>query len=372
MMLHARPYIAIVAALALLFLLWRFPQFNALRETGHVDVALPFVPGTPKSFEPYTKTDVVARTQSESVDWLEEAVDLGVSKAVYVVDNPTLSPDHQVPANKGHEAMVYLTYIIDHYDDLADISIFVHAHQIAWHNNDLLDSDMVKTIRHLSEAHVTRVGYFNLRCHHEPGCPDWLHLDRPKDQLDTFRKMEEHAFSLSVWAQLHPHTQPPRAISQPCCAQFAVSRDRIRAIPRAEYVRYRDWLLTTELEDKLSGRVMEYSWQFIFAGVPELCPEMHVCYCDGYGVCFGGAGELQHWLEIREKMRALDADANELLPDSGQASQETERKVAQIRSQARELDAQLLQLKLDAFRRGQDAHLRALEVGRPWDQGDGF
>lgn len=45
-----------------------------------------------------------------------------------------------------------------------------------------------------------------------------------------------------------------------CCSQFAVRRETIRLRPRAEYVRFREWLLVSPLGDDLSGRVLEYSW----------------------------------------------------------------------------------------------------------------
>jgi hypothetical protein len=301
---------------------------------------------------------VVARKQDEDVSWLLNS-SLNITHAIYTVDNTTISSatPYKIPLNKGHEAMIYLSYIIDNYDALSDITIFIHAHQITWHNNDLLDSDSLKHLEHLLPDHVTRVGYFNLRCHHEPGCPDWLHLDRPDDELDTHRKMEERAFSLNVWKELHPNVKPPKAISQPCCAQFAVSRDRIRALPREEYIRYRKWVTHTKLDDIYSGRVMEYSYQFIFAGVPELCPEMHVCYCNGYGVCFGGKEELQEWFDQREKMRALDKDAVEM---SAQPE-----KAEEMSFEARRIDTWLRERKEEAFLRGKDPSLRALEVGRP-------
>ncbi|KAJ9612158.1 hypothetical protein H2200_003755 [Cladophialophora chaetospira] len=369
-MARRQQYIVVVAALCVLLLLWHLPRSEKVESLPAVvthetteGAIIDYRPGTPKPHgQSYTKTVVVARQASEDVAWLENS-GLNVTKAIYVVDKP-LSPGYEVPLNKGHEAMVYLSYIIDYYDSLSDVTIFVHAHQITWHNNDLLDSDMITHIKHLSEAHVTRVGYFNLRCHHEPGCPDWLHLDRPDDQLDMHRKMEERAFSLAVWKELHPNVPPPKAISQPCCAQFAVSRDRIRAIPRAEYLRYRNWILGTDLSDTFSGRVMEYSWQFLFAGVPELCPEMHVCYCDGYGICFGDAVKFQDWFDTRAEMRKLNAEAAEMAGVPAEAEAK--------RAKAHEMDVHLERLKREAFDRGKDPRLRAQEVGRVWREGDGF
>ena len=77
-----------------------------------------------------------------------------------------------VPKNKGHEAMVYLAYIIDNYDNLPDTVLFFHPHRTTWHNNALLDLDSKKTIEHLSDVKVARDGYFNARCRLDPGCPD--------------------------------------------------------------------------------------------------------------------------------------------------------------------------------------------------------
>jgi outer membrane murein-binding lipoprotein Lpp len=296
---------------------------------------------------------VIGRLESEDVTWIDKT-DLKIKKAICVVDNPRASPGFVVPKNKGHEAMVYLTYIIDHYDELSDTTIFMHPHRNAWHNNDLLDSDAYNTIHHMIDDHVARAGYFNTRCHHEPGCPDWLHINRPDAELDSSRKMEEES-----WHELHPGVEPPPAISQPCCAQFAVSRDRIRANPRSEYIRYREWLLNTSLDDVFSGRILEYSWQYIFAGVPEFCPAMHVCYCDGYGICFGGPQQLDDWMAMRNESRVMMEKANQLATEPNEGSN-----VRDLQQKIRSLQNEMEALKKAAFARGQDPHARAVECGR--------
>jgi hypothetical protein len=57
------------------------------------------------------------------------------------------------------EVMVYLSYIIENYNKLADVNIFMHAHRHAWHNNELLDHDSVQVIGRLSAERVQREGY---------------------------------------------------------------------------------------------------------------------------------------------------------------------------------------------------------------------
>lgn len=56
----------------------------------------------------------------------------------------------------------------------------------------------------------------------------------------------------------------PAQVGQPCCAQFAVSREQILKRPLQEYVSYRQWVLDTEMVDEKSGRVMEFLWHVIF------------------------------------------------------------------------------------------------------------
>jgi len=121
-----------------------------------------FQPGILKPVgESYTKTLVVARTREEYVGWIMEnfGTDNNIRLAIYVVDDP--KAELHPPKNKGHEVMVYLSYIIDHYNNLSDVNIFVHPHRDSWHNDDLLDNDAVQMISRLSAERVQREGYSN-------------------------------------------------------------------------------------------------------------------------------------------------------------------------------------------------------------------
>lgn len=336
---------------------------------GHLELSLPdFVPGTAKPpSEPYSRMLVIGRLKQDDISWVSAELP-GLNTSIYVVDDDDPNARLRIPKNKGHEAMVYLTYIIDHYDELPDTVLFFHPHQGTWHNNVLNDLDTATTIRRLNDAHVARKGYFNARCHHGPGCPDWLHVDRPEAELDLFKKNEERYFTSKLWRELHPFAPLPTAISQPCCAQFAVSRDRIRAHPRSEYIRYRNWLLWTDLEDGVSGRIMEYTWQYIFTGQSEFCPPEHECYCDGYGICYGGGAQLQNWLQMLRQREILDEDIRLLTYNHRGDTPEAAAK----RTRADQLNSELNRLANEAIERGKDPRSRAIECGRSWKDGDGF
>jgi hypothetical protein len=325
-----------------------------------------YQPGTPKpAGHNYSRTVVIASKSEEDTKWLTHLEnDPNLSTAIYVVDDPNARLT--VPKNKGHEVMVYLTYIIDNYDQLSDVTIFMHAHQVTWHNNDLLFSDAVEMIQRLSSQKVTRDGYMNMRCHLDPGCPDHIHPSITND--DNGGNIPEALVIGRAWLELFPDAKaPPKALSQPCCAQFALSKARIQNLPLARYIMFRKWLLDTDLEDRLSGRVWEYVWQYIFAGVEEFCPIESSCYCDGYGICFGGEDQYQEWFAMRKKSRELE-DVKESLGDDENKAQEK----LQIQVELTALDLKMTTKKKDAFLRGSDPKNRAVEAGREWKEGDGF
>lgn len=342
-----------------------------------------FSPGEVKGVgTAYTKMLVIPRTKREDVSWIAQSFrNTSIETTIYVADDPS-APFHP-PENKGHEAMVYLTYIIDHYENLADINIFMHSHRYAWHNDDLHDNDAVKVITRLSPDRVQREGYMNLRCSWHPGCPDWLH---PGAVEEDNNKKEEVEFA-NAWSELFPGVPVPPVVAQPCCAQFAVSKSRIQALTKTKYVQLRDWLLRTPLIDSISGRVWEYVWHYIFTGQATYCPKEHVCYCDGYGICFGGEEQYNAWWEKMWEKRHyeyqlkdwhLRVDEITKTMDEGRIDEEKALKAPEfgqdeeLKGKIAALEAELNAEKLQAIRLGNNPMNRAKEAGRYWKEGDGF
>ena len=332
----------------------------------------------------FTRHIVVAKMKDEDASWLTPSNLDGAIPKIYIPDDPT-APLH-VPRNKGHEVMVYLSYIIDHYEQLPDVAVFMHAHRQSWHQGGLLQYDAVETIQRLSSARVTRQGYMNLRCEWNPGCPAWMH---PGKVNDVTRKIEEPAMA-KAFGELFPGEPIPEVIAQPCCAQFALSKDRILSLPKPRYEGYRDWLLQTPLVDEISGRIFEYLWQYIFTGNATFCPDMHQCYCDGYGLCFEDDAKFDYWFQIRWERHLTEKQLEEwkinvakldryrdkdglligieaedlVVPEAGLGTDLAGR----IESSQKRLD----QERLLAIERGKDPKVRARVAGRAWKEGDGF
>lgn len=74
----------------------------------------------------------------------------------------------------------------------------------------------------------------------------------------------------------------PEYLMSPCCAQFVVTREAVLGRSKDEYVKYRQFLIDTELDDYFSGRVFERSWHVIFGKPPVLCETEEECKCQVY------------------------------------------------------------------------------------------
>ena len=237
------------------------------------------------------KIIVMAHTQNEDVSWVKEQLP-DWQRAIYNVqlDHPE-GESLTVPQNKGNEAMAYLTYIIDHYDSLPAIVLFLHAHKDgywkAWHTDAPLHDNVLAT-RALHLDFVEKQGYVNLRCALHPGCingpasgahltltpqiwnevfsntstpPAWMAAQAqssqplPKDQAARYL---DHHDAKNYFVESVPK------VKVACCAQFAVSRSTVLERSREDYVAFRQWLLDTDLDDHISGTAFEYLWHIIF------------------------------------------------------------------------------------------------------------
>ncbi|GAM85486.1 hypothetical protein ANO11243_034930 [Dothideomycetidae sp. 11243] len=310
----------------------------------------PFWASAPKApGEKYTRGLAMARLSNEDVGWIDEA-GLDVEQYVYVVDDRQAR--FSTPANKGNEAMAYLTYIIDHYDTLPDITLFMHSHRYADHNDAMLNRDAVEVIRRLDSEHVMREGYVNLNCARWEDCHTLYKYG--------FKPLFGDAL-FDLYARTFPGRETPWMITAPCCGQFAVSRDRIKAASREQYVSFRDWILQSELSDYESGRVWEYFWHILFTGLETRCPDGWACLCRVYGICFRGPHEVRLWdamllrsQEIGKRTWKIDG----LLGSSREEDDKLRLEKETLEKEREELDAKREQMRQVAIERGYDPSSR--------------
>jgi hypothetical protein len=113
-------------------------------------------------------------------------------------------------------------------------------------------------LRHFQIPYLEEEGYVNIRCAWSLGCP---HEIKPLEEEGEHREAVHAGGDYKqAFEYLFPGTPVPESIGVSCCAQFAATREKIREREKRDYIRYRDWIMETSLDDSISGRVFEYSW----------------------------------------------------------------------------------------------------------------
>ncbi|KAK2763215.1 hypothetical protein FQN54_009851 [Arachnomyces sp. PD_36] len=275
---QVRPsFIAVAIVFAIYFIFFAFRSDDD-DDNGHEKPKTQPEPVKVEKPESKVRQDlVVASMKGDDTSWLYEHFP-SWHKSIYVVNDETA--ELTVRKNKGRESMVYLTYIIDNYDKLPDYMLFIHSLRYQWHNDDPL-YDGVPVLRNFQLPYLEKEGYVNARCAWTLGCPSEI-----KPFQDTHRQdVHVGEYYKNGFMELFPGAKVPEAVGVSCCAQFGVTRSKVRERPRSEYERYREWLLETPLADDLSGRIMEYSWHMIFNKEAVHCPTAQDCYCNVFGLC---------------------------------------------------------------------------------------
>ena len=326
-----------------------------------------YIPGQADPHREYSKAVIVASIKKENTSWVAEQVP-DLERFIYVNDDP--EAPYTVPKNKFNEVMSYLTFVIDHYDTLPDILIFVHAHDHTHHNPPLM-RDTAMLIKNLNPQRVMREGYMNLNCGNwEAGqCTAQM---RPAEGLPFGHHKD-------AWQALFPEYPIPAVLAQFCCAQFAVSRDRVQQIPLATFRRWRQLLIDSDFPDL--GFFFEYLWQFIFKGEHVYCPASHQCFCDGFGICFGGEKQYRAFNRLESgKLRLVEEADFILLTERGGKTAKKDglsilpehdhKRLDSIRKSIEDFDIEIERLTKDAFARGRNPKLRAQELGKQWESGE--
>ncbi|KAI0386815.1 hypothetical protein F5Y04DRAFT_242423 [Hypomontagnella monticulosa] len=242
---------------------------------------------------------VMATLLEDDISWTENIRLPNLNIIRYVSDDMGAEYHPPIPY-KGREALIYLTYLHDFYDNLPDITIFSHADESPWHLEHLLNSSMVFALSHLDLDQVLRRQYFNLRVSWKNACPDWINTTMTEGE--SAKKEQPHMHQ--AFNENFPANHVPEILAGPCCSQFAVTRDAVRRHPRSQYRLSIDWLVQTELEDYISGRIWEHFWPWLFRGESVDCPIEWKSYCTMYHICFDS--------KSRNRLVGLEDERDEL------------------------------------------------------------
>ena len=151
-------------------------------------------------------------------------------------------------ANIGQEATSYLAFIVNYWDELPRFVAFIHGHESAWHQRH--------NVLHMlqNDQQWRRRKFTSLNRHewhvHGPGDPRYEDVAR-----HWSRHFERYLGKL------------PAVLEFDCCAQFVVSRDVIKCLPKQAYQEFLSFILASKgerIDFHTIGHMMECIWHIIF------------------------------------------------------------------------------------------------------------
>lgn len=163
----------------------------------------------------------------EDLTWVRE-IDSNWS---YIIASKTVrAKTLYVRKNKGNEVSSYLTYLVKYYDRYPQYTLFLHGHNVAWHQ--IYNMKFI-----LDNLRITN-GYQNINS---------ISLDK------SWR--ERHIPGLKiVWEELFRDElgTMPVEFHDRCCAQFIVHRDRITARSKEMFEETLDYVLNRDGKNRFS------------------------------------------------------------------------------------------------------------------------
>jgi len=159
-----------------------------------------------------------------------------------IIYSKTNSDYTYVPHNKGQEAAHYLQFINDRYNSLPDNILFLHGHDNSNHQ------------QYSSEEIVNKLNW---------GVADYFSVNR-RDWYQEELAPEYYEWVKSNWDVFSLYIELPAKLGFYSSAQFKVSKNLILQYPKQFYPDLYEWLINTPLINHVSGRIFEYTWNYIF------------------------------------------------------------------------------------------------------------
>jgi hypothetical protein len=205
---------------------------------------------------------IIVSRYNDNVNWVKKLKD---PYTIIKKENTT---------NVGNEAWSYIRFIIHNYNNLPDRMLFVHGHENSYHQdyptwyiaNNLNWNHEFMNInsRKFDEQYISFINDF-------------------EDNERNYRKSYE-LWIKNPWKDVFGDFPIPHTLTFLGYAQFLVSKNYVLRHPIEFYKQILNWLETTTIDKNLytgkvdnfskseayvSGRILEYTWHYIFTGDPE-------------------------------------------------------------------------------------------------------
>jgi hypothetical protein len=191
--------------------------------------------------------NVVVSRFNKNVDFLKSLEKYDTNIMVY--DKENNNNPYNVPINRGHEASVYLKYIIDNYYKLTNYTFFIHDEDYSWHHNGSIEE------RFLEATSLNKL-FYNIN-HFNLGPYEHINIHDQKELTEWYSKFVEPYI---------PFEKLPNKdwlVGYKGCSQFLVHKSVIMHLPHKFYNDIYNWILEYN-NSKLAGHFLEWTWHIFW------------------------------------------------------------------------------------------------------------
>jgi hypothetical protein len=193
--------------------------------------------------------NIVVSRYKKNTDFIYKLEKYGVNILIY--DKETPSNPYNVPINRGNEASAYLKYIVDHYDNLPEYTLFLHDEEYSWHHNGSIEERFLEAVN--SNELYYNINNFYLKP---------TDVEQNRKFYRWYKKYIQPYIPLRTlpknWMEGHKG-----------CAQFLVHKSLIQHLPKKFYQNLYNWILNFK-DGKLSGYYLEWTWHLFWDVSPNI------------------------------------------------------------------------------------------------------
>jgi len=184
---------------------------------------------------------------NKPLQWVNE-IRKGIQSFVYTSND--LMTNYTHVCNRGADSSHYLSFILDHYNNLPERTVFCHDHRSNWTQ----EYPLPEIINNLN---WNAAQYFSIgaRCNYWTCIP----FDEKPHHINAMKRN---------WHILEPYLVYPDKLTYFAGTQFCVHRDLIRQYPKSFYEHCREWVYSVDEAEWFIGRFFEYTWHYIFTRDP--------------------------------------------------------------------------------------------------------
>lgn len=191
-----------------------------------------------------TNTIVIAH-YDEDLNWCLN-LDTNFNIKIYSKTNKNYN---FIDFNKGQEVPMYIKYIIDNYYNLPDKILFLHGHQMSYHQD--FSSDYI-----IKNVNWNISNYFS------------VNRRNSYQEVSSSFQLSENSFN--VWLRNNWYIFenelpfPENGLFFYPNAQFVVAKECILQYTIDFWKKLYNWIITTDLDNVITSRIFEYAWHYIF------------------------------------------------------------------------------------------------------------